>query len=99
MSKLDEMVEAEAERIASAIVDGTPQLRTQAKAQKAALRMARFMRMEQIWRALCEERLERLENKLISLHSDCWIDQQAERKPGLLDRQIAALRTLLEGGV
>ena len=99
MSKLDEMVQAEADYIWTHYEN---QGLNGSCPRAASLRMAEMLRGDTAFRALCEERLERLEAEREELATDIACDAQEGATVNTdclhrADRQISALRTLLEG--
>lgn len=97
MSKLDDMIEAQARAMANA----WPKDQHEVVVHDLTL-MATFLRTDTAFRAMCEERLERLEAEWESAREDMWQDHKnGERVSGAyahkIEDQISALRTLLEG--
>jgi len=98
MSKLDDMIEAQARAMANA----WPKDQHEVVVHDLTL-MATFLRTDTAFRALCEERLERLEAELPQLKAEmnegrfCDNSIPGQERAAYLLPQIAALRTLLEG--
>ena len=77
MSKLDDMIEAQARAMANA----WPKDQHEVVVHDLTL-MATFLRTDTAFRAMCEERLERLEAEWESAREDMWQDHKNARGAG-----------------